>query len=56
VPELYSNAMTAAAANYQPFETYLVAGMYYLILVVIFTWVVNKLEIRLTPHRQEAAR
>ena len=56
VPELYSNAMTAAAANYQPLETYLVAGMYYLILVLIFTWMVNKLEIRLTPHRQEASR
>jgi len=56
VPELYSNAMTAAAANYQPFETYLVAGMYYLVLVVIFTWLVGKLETRLTPHRQEATR
>ncbi|MBN2404681.1 MAG: amino acid ABC transporter permease [Coriobacteriia bacterium] len=56
VPELFSNAMTAAAANYKPFETYLVAGMYYLVLVVIFTWMVNKLEVRLTPHRQEATR
>lgn len=56
VPELYSNAMTAAAANYQPLETYLVAGMYYLVLVLAFTWLVGKLEIRLTPHRQEASR
>jgi len=54
VPELFSKAMTAAAANYQPFETYLVAGTYYLVLVMIFTWMVNKLEKRLTPHRQEA--
>jgi polar amino acid transport system permease protein len=56
VSELYSRAMTASAANYQPFETYLVAGMYYLVLVLAFTWLVNKLEIKLTPHRQEAAR
>jgi len=54
VPELFSKAMTAAAANYKPFETYLVAGTYYLVLVVIFTWMVNKLEKRLTPDRQEA--
>ena len=56
VPELYGRAMTAAAANYQPFETYLVAGLYYLTLVLIFTWLVHKLEARLTPHRQEANR
>jgi polar amino acid transport system permease protein len=54
VPELFSKAMTAAAANYLPFETYLVAGTYYLVLVMVFTWLVNKLETRLTPHRQEA--
>lgn len=56
VPELFSKAMTAAAANYQPFETYLVAGTYYLVLVLIFTKLVNRLETRLTPDRQEAAR
>ncbi|MDA3935508.1 MAG: amino acid ABC transporter permease [Actinomycetota bacterium] len=56
VPELYSNAMTAAAANYKPLETYLVAGSYYLVLVVAFTFLVNKLEVKLSPHRQEASR
>lgn len=56
VSELFSKSMTAAAANYQPFETYMVAGLYYLVLVMVFTWLVNKLEVRLTPHRQEAAR
>lgn len=54
VPELFSKAMTAAAANYRPFETYLMAGTYYLVLVIAFTWMVNKLEKRLTPDRQEA--
>lgn len=56
VSELFSKSMTAAAANYQPFETYMVAGLYYLVLVMVFTWLVNKLEVRLTPHRQEATR
>ncbi len=56
VPELFSKAMTAAAANYSPFNTYLVAGTYYLVLVIIFTWMVRKLETRLTPYRQEATR
>jgi len=56
VSEIYSKAMTIAAANYQPFETYMVAGLYYLVLVLVFTWLVNKLELKLTPHRQEATR
>lgn len=55
VSELYSRAMTAAAANFRPFETYLVAGLYYLVLVLIFTVLVNQLELRLTPDRRAAA-
>jgi len=54
VPELFSKSMTAAAANYRPFETYLMSGTYYLVLVIIFTWLVSKLEKRLSPDRQEA--
>ncbi|MDZ4180120.1 MAG: amino acid ABC transporter permease [Coriobacteriia bacterium] len=55
VSEIYSTAMTAAAANFRPFETYLVAGLYYLVLVLIFTALVNRLELRLTPDRRAAA-
>ena len=55
VTEIFSYAMTAAAANFKPFETYLVAGMYYLVLVLIFTWLVSKLELRMNPERSEAA-
>ena len=47
VPEIYGTALYEQAANYNPFETYLVAGMYYLVLVIFFTYLVNKLEIRL---------
>jgi len=54
VSEIYSTAMTAAAANFLPFETYLVAGLYYLVLVLIFTVLVHKLEIKLAPDRRAA--
>jgi polar amino acid transport system permease protein len=27
-----------------PFETYFVVGVYYLIIVLIFTWVANRIE------------
>lgn len=55
VSEIYSTAMTAAAANFKPFETYLVAGLYYLVLVLIFTVLVHRLEAKLTPDRRAAA-
>lgn len=55
VSEIYSTAMTAAAANFRPFETYLVAGLYYLVLVLVFTALVNRLEARLTPDRRQSA-
>lgn len=47
VAEIYGTALYAQAENFQPFETYLVAGCYYLVMVIIFTWLVNKLEQRL---------
>lgn len=47
VAEIWGTALYTQAENYQPFETYLVAGMYYLILVIIFTFMVNKLELKL---------
>jgi polar amino acid transport system permease protein len=55
VSEIYSTAMTAAAANFKPFETYFVAGLYYLVLVLIFTALVRRLETNLTPDRRAAA-
>lgn len=51
VAEIYGTALYAQAANYQPFETYMVAGFYYLILVIIFTFLVNKLELKLNVEK-----
>lgn len=47
VPEIYGTALYEQAANFMPFETYLVAGMYYLVLVIIFTYLVSKIELKL---------
>jgi polar amino acid transport system permease protein len=53
VPEIYGTALTEQAANYMPLETYLVAGMYYLVLVIIFTYLANKLELKLDVEKGE---
>jgi len=47
VAELYGAALSAQAENFQPFETYMVAGLYYLVLVLIFTLLVQRLESRM---------
>ncbi|WP_430312970.1 amino acid ABC transporter permease [Rummeliibacillus pycnus] len=47
VSELFNHALSAQAANYMPFETYFVVGIYYLILVLFFTILFNKLEKKL---------
>jgi len=52
VPEIYGTALSVQAENFQPFETYIVAGMYYLILVLIFTLLVNRLEARLDVEKR----
>jgi polar amino acid transport system permease protein len=67
VLELYGYALLVQAENFQPFQTYCVAGAYYLVMVVIFTFVVKRLERRLAvstrpgsvggkPKRPQAAR
>ncbi len=55
VNELYSEALSAQSANFMPFETYLVAGMYYLVLVLIFSVIVHKLENHLSSGEREVA-
>lgn len=47
VPELYGTALSIQAENFLPFETYLVAGAHYLVLVLLFTALVHRLEARL---------
>ncbi len=53
VPEIYGTALYAQAENFNPFQTYLVAGFYYLVLVIIFTFLVNKLERKLNVGENE---
>lgn len=49
VTELFGLANREAASSFQPFETFLIVGLYYLILVLIFTgllkWYENKLNV-----------
>lgn len=49
VSEMFGLANREAASSFQPFETFLVVGFYYLILVLIFSgllrWYENKLDV-----------
>lgn len=47
VTELFGLANREAAASFMPFETFLVVGLYYLILVLIFTWLLKLYENKL---------
>jgi polar amino acid transport system permease protein len=51
VTELFNHALSAQAENYMPFETYFVVGLYYLALVAIFSFILNRLEKRLDTSR-----
>jgi polar amino acid transport system permease protein len=45
--ELWASALGAAADNFEQFQTYLINGLYYLALVLIFTFLLRWLEKRL---------
>jgi polar amino acid transport system permease protein len=44
VTDLYNTALSVQGENYMPFETYFVVGIYYLIIVLIFTWITSRIE------------
>lgn len=46
--DLWGAALSEAASNYQQLNTYMVVGMYYLILVLIFSYLVGRLEVHLS--------
>ncbi|WP_425352527.1 amino acid ABC transporter permease [Alteribacter populi] len=48
IPELFRLAQGVAAGTLNYMETYVIVALYYLILVLILTWVVNRLEHRLS--------
>lgn len=50
--EIFHYSMSQAATTFQQLEFYTIAGIYYLILVVIFTIIVNKIEKRLDTGRK----
>ena len=39
-----------------PFETYFVVGIYYLIIVLIFTWFANRIENRMDVSKPKEVR
>ncbi|HSO59266.1 MAG TPA: amino acid ABC transporter permease [Paenisporosarcina sp.] len=51
VPELFAMANREAAQSYQSLETYLVVGVYYLILVMIFTYLLKLYENKLNVDK-----
>ena len=51
VPELFAMANREAAQNWQSLETYLVVGAYYLVLVMIFTYLLKLYENKLNVDK-----
>ncbi|MGY2611400.1 amino acid ABC transporter permease [Bacillus pretiosus] len=45
--ELWGSGLSIAASNFQQLDTYIIVGLYYLVLVLLFTYFVNLLEKRL---------
>ncbi|MGJ7913081.1 amino acid ABC transporter permease [Neobacillus sp. LXY-1] len=45
--DLWGTGLTEAAANYRQLDTYIVVGFYYLVLVMLFSYLLRKLERRL---------
>ena len=45
--ELWGSGLSIAAGNFQQLDTYIIVGVYYLVLVLLFTYFVNLLEKRL---------
>ncbi len=53
MPELWGIGLSTAASNYRQLETYIVVGLYYLAMVLLFTFFVNKLEAKLSTSRKK---
>lgn len=54
--ELWGSGLSIAAANFQQLETYIVVGTYYLVLVLLFTYLVNQLEKRLQRKQNNSTQ
>ncbi|MDH2861682.1 amino acid ABC transporter permease [Bacillus cytotoxicus] len=56
MPELWGSGLSIAAGNYQQLNTYIVVGIYYLVLVLLFTYFVNLLEKRLSRKQSNTVQ
>ncbi|HLO13170.1 MAG TPA: amino acid ABC transporter permease [Pseudoneobacillus sp.] len=56
VTDLYNTALSVQGENYMPFETYFVVGLYYLVIVLIFTWFTNRIEKKLDVSKPREVR
>lgn len=53
--DLWGSGLSEAASNYRQLETYMVVGVYYLVLVLLFSYLLRKLERRLDIDSKEIA-
>ena len=51
--DLWGSGLSEAASNYRQLETYMVVGLYYLALVLLFSYLLRKLERRLDIDSKE---
>lgn len=56
VTDLYNTALSVQGENYMPFETYFVVGVYYLIIVLIFTAIANRIEKKMDVSKPKEVR
>jgi polar amino acid transport system permease protein len=54
--DLWGATMSIAGANYRPLETYMVTGLFYLILVGLFTYIFHKLEVKYSPDTKNKVK
>lgn len=52
--ELFQTSRNMAASTYQELASYTIVAIYYLVIVLVLTLVVNRLEHRLSAHRRPA--
>ncbi|HLS40410.1 MAG TPA: amino acid ABC transporter permease [Ornithinicoccus sp.] len=50
--ELFQTSRNLAASTYEPLQMYLIVSVYYLAIVLALTFLVNRLEHRLSKHRR----
>jgi polar amino acid transport system permease protein len=50
--ELFQTSRNLAASTFQPLTMYLIVSLYYLAIVLVLTFLVNRLEYRLSAHRR----